>query len=50
MCSMSTSKVQIHAYSMEYEQLAMVELPIESNYVSKMILCHNEKWLVCTHE
>ena len=27
----------------------MAELPIEDNIVSEMVLCHNGKWLVCTH-
>ena len=49
MGSMATSNIQIHVYSLDYEQLGVVELPIEDNIVSEMILCHEGKWLVCTH-
>ena len=50
MGSMATNNIKIHAYSLDYEQLGVAELPIEDNIVSEMVLCHNGKWLVCAHQ
>ena len=47
--SMMSTKVQIQAWSFEYEKLSEIELEIEDNFVTEMTLCHDEKFLVCAH-
>ena len=47
--SMMSTKVQIQAWSFEYEKLSEIELEIEDNIVTEMTLCHDEKFLVCAH-
>lgn len=47
--SMVSTKVQVQAWSYEYEKLSELELEIEDNFVTEMVLCHGEKFLVCTH-
>ena len=47
--SMISTNVQIQAWSLDYEKIAELELEIEDNFVTEMVLCHNEQFLVCTH-
>ena len=50
MGSMSASNVQIQTYSLEYEKIGSIELEIEDNIVSEIVLFHDEKWAICTHQ
>ena len=47
--SMISTQVQIQAWSFDYEKIAEIQLEIEDNFVTEMVLCHNEQFLVCTH-
>ena len=47
--SMMSTRVQIQAWSFEYEKLAEIELEIEDNFVTEMVLCHDDRLLVCAH-
>ena len=49
-CSMEAPNVQLQAYSLDYEQVGCIALELEENIVSQILLFHNEKWLVCTHQ
>ena len=50
MGTMESSNVLIQVYNFEYEQLNVLELPIEDNMIYGLTLCQNEKWLVATHQ
>ena len=42
---------QIQVYDFEYKQLHVLNLTgLEENMIYGMALCHNEKWLVVTHQ
>lgn len=50
MGSLLSPNIQIQVYDLNFEQIAVVELSIKDNMVNQMALCHNEKYLVCTHK
>jgi len=48
--SMMSPNAQVQVFSHEYEKLETIELDqVQDSMVSSMVLCHNEKFLVCTH-
>ena len=47
--SMMSPKLQIQAWTFEYEQKAVLELEVADNFVTEMVLCHDDKLLVCAH-
>ena len=48
--SMISPNALVQVYDHDYEQLQVIELEeVQDSIVSSMVLCHNEKFLVCTH-